>query len=167
MSPGRYVASSSGKYRQWREGTRRRRHRVTRWSAASGAKNRGPWQFYSADLSGLTVPPGWSRCQARKRRRVDSTGLPARVETRTILAKGSIGILRRHVSWARVRGFDTFPASHQLPVMVHCAKKGQNLRATENPTPENLPTKAREALQLPSYQEKTVVGTGRIDSLRR
>ncbi len=58
----------------------------------AAAENRGPWQFNSADPSELTVPPGPSRCQARKRQRVDLIVLPARVETMAILTKGSINI---------------------------------------------------------------------------
>ncbi len=84
------------------EGIRRRRHRVAQGRTTSGAENRGPWQFYSADLSELTGPPGPPRCQARKRQRVDLTVLPARVATRAILAKKAIGILRRCVSWVTI-----------------------------------------------------------------
>ena len=63
---------------------------VIEWQAAR--KIEGAWQFYSANLSELTVPPGPSRCQARKRRRVDLIVLPVRVDTRAIPTKGSISI---------------------------------------------------------------------------
>jgi hypothetical protein len=62
------------------EWIRRRRHRVAQWIAANGAENRGSWQFYSADLSELTVPSRPYRCQAGKRQRVVLMVLPLRVE---------------------------------------------------------------------------------------
>ncbi len=65
-------------------------------------ENGGLWQFYSTDLSELTVPLGPFWCQARKRQRVDLIVLPLRVETRAILAKEAIGILRRCVSWVTI-----------------------------------------------------------------
>ena len=61
-------------------------------SAATSSHPVESGKFYSTELSRLTVPPGSSRCQARKPQRVDSIVLPAHVETRAILAKGPINI---------------------------------------------------------------------------
>ena len=81
-------------------------------------ENGGLWQFYSTDLSELTVPLGPFRCQARKRQRVDLIVLPLRVETRAILAKEAIGILRRCVSWVTIMSPNA-SRSYRVP-SPHC-----------------------------------------------
>jgi hypothetical protein len=102
-------------------------------------ENGGLWQFYSTNLSVLTVPPGPFRCQACSRQRVDSTILPARVETREILAKGTIRIFRRYVSGVTT----TAPMPHARIVSLRLVGGAERLHPSPNvafhPPHQSLP----------------------------
>ncbi len=102
-------------------------------------ENGGLWQYYSTNLSVLTVPPGPFRCQACSRQRVDLTILPAHVGTRAIMAKGTIRIFRRYVSWVTT----TAPMPHARIVSLRLVGGAERLHRSPNvafhPPHQSLP----------------------------
>ena len=121
------------------EGAEKARDAVVIDEQNPGRENGALWQLYSTNLSELPVPPGPFRCQACSRQRVDLTILPAHVGTRAIMAKGTIRIFRRYVSWVTT----TAPMPHARIVSLRLVGGAERLHRSPNaafhPPHQSLP----------------------------